>query len=88
MATSISGVREAVTCLKTILHFRNRPLILHFLVDDRSYLILNTLFDTWQLPMGKITKSKKLHEVMLAQFLNPELKPSLAKFLKEQYFRQ
>ena len=53
MATSVSGAREAVTCLKTILHFRNRPLILHLFVNAQSYYVLNTLFDTWQLPMGK-----------------------------------
>ena len=70
MATSISGVREAVTCLKTILHFRNRPLILHFLVNDRSYLILNTLFDTWQLPMGKIIAGRSsLNELGCNEYL-------------------
>ena len=51
--TSPSDATEAVKCLKTILHFRSRPLALHLLVDHLSHHIFTTLFDTWQLPMSK-----------------------------------
>ena len=52
IVTTPADVREAVTCLKTILYFRSQPLAVHFIVDDQTYKILTTLFNTWQLPLG------------------------------------
>ena len=52
IATSPNAARETVTCIKTILNSRERPLMLHLIVSEHTEKIVTTLFDTWQLLLG------------------------------------
>ena len=52
IATSPNAARETVTCIKTILNSRERPLMLHLIVSEQTEKIFAALFDTWQLPIG------------------------------------
>ena len=38
--------------LRTIIHFRSQPLAVHILVNSHTQHIFETLFNTWQLPLG------------------------------------
>ena len=45
--------RQVITLLKSILFYRRNPLHFHFISDPIAVLILNTLFSSWKVPLGK-----------------------------------
>ena len=47
------GARREAYAIKTLLHFRRHPLVIHFITDVTAHHILKTLFDSWQLPEGQ-----------------------------------
>ena len=49
-----NSTRIAVTLLKSILFYRRHPIRLHFLTDEPTKIVLETLFTTWKLPQVKV----------------------------------
>jgi len=49
--------RSVVTLIKSILFYRRNPLHFHLLVDSVAHVVLKKLFQTWDVPQGKLTTS-------------------------------
>ena len=49
-----NSTRIAVTLLKSILFYRRHLIHLHFLTDEPTKTVLETLFNTWKLPQVKV----------------------------------
>ena len=47
-----NSTRDVVTLIKSVLFYRKNPLHFHFISDDMAKLILETLFNTWNLNGG------------------------------------
>lgn len=46
--------RSVITLVKSILFYRRNPLQFHFITDSVAQVILETLFETWRVPQGKL----------------------------------
>ncbi|XP_047027691.1 xylosyl- and glucuronyltransferase LARGE2s-like [Helicoverpa zea] len=42
--------RQITPMIKSLMHHRQNPIHFHFVVDSRSHVTINKLFDTWDLP--------------------------------------
>ncbi|XP_078334366.1 xylosyl- and glucuronyltransferase LARGE1-like [Crassostrea virginica] len=49
------STRDVVTLIKSVLFYRKNPLHFHFLSDTTAQVILNYLFETWNVPDVKIS---------------------------------
>ena len=49
-----NSTRIAVTLLKSILFYRRHPIHFHFITDESTRRVLDTLFATWLLPQVKV----------------------------------
>ena len=49
-----NSTRIAVTLLKSILFYRRHPIHFHFMTDESTQLVLDTLFSSWKLPQVKV----------------------------------
>ena len=47
-----NSTRSVVTLIKSVLFYRHHPIHFHFVTDEPSKNILNTLFKTWILMQG------------------------------------
>ena len=48
-----STSRQVVILIKSILFYRRNPLHFHFVSDKTAITILTTLFQSWNIPLGK-----------------------------------
>ena len=52
-----NSTRDVVTLIKSVLFYRKNPLHFHFISDNMAKLILETLFNTWNLNGGNFPSS-------------------------------
>lgn len=55
--------RSVVTLIKSILFYRKNPLHFHLIADSVAQVILQTLFNTWSVPQGKM-KTDLLYQIL------------------------
>ena len=53
VCAGFNSSRTVVTLIKSILFYRRHPIRFHFVVDQTSRRILETLFRTWIVPKGQ-----------------------------------